>query len=146
MFSMREVCNLTGLSYNTLKFWLKRKLLRPAIKVPRGSQYSFSAWQTCALAVLEAGIRDKRDVNSYVGRTGVLKVITAAAQYDDELLFAESEQDPQVAERVALEIARAQPSESDELSPAVMDNLAKVVRAIDARVRLQRERTTNRLR
>jgi hypothetical protein len=146
LFTAREICNMTGLSYNTLKWWLKNKLLQPAVKGSRGSQYGFNAWQACALAVLSAALNDKRDVNSYVGRTGVLVVINEAAKYDDEMLLRESDQSPHIAEKVAAEIARAVPSEFEELSDAMLENLAIIVHAIDRKARLLRESAMNRLR
>jgi hypothetical protein len=107
-----------------------------------GEDGSLSGWTVVALAILAgSGMGRGGHKGHYLGNVAVRKAMEAVAGMDDALLLGEDVQDPYVAEAAATIASEALPN--GELSPEVYDNLARVLGAIDRKVRRMK---TNRLR
>jgi hypothetical protein len=147
-FKMAEVCDLTGLKRETLKYWIIRRWMVPMYpgSAGRNCGHRFSAWQLVGLAILAGALRDLREKNSIPGRSAVIKAMEGLAQQDDALLLSEDQQDMHTAERAAAEIAHcALPAGDTSLSPETYARLAQVVATIDARARKFRRRVARRV-
>lgn len=149
LFPLSEVCRLTGIVRPTLLRWIHRGWIRPAVPSSggRGNEHQFSCWQAMSLAIISGHAYDLRSVNSYVGRTSVIRAMEALADRSDEELFPEEAQSPHCAESVAAEVARhALPAnEGEQLSNAMVESLARVVAALDRKVRAIKEGTQRRM-
>lgn len=134
LFETTEVCELIGLSIHTLKLWIRKRWVRPAVRSTggRGNEHQWSAWQTIGLAILSAALRAAKSAHAQLGRVGVVSAMETLAGLDDSLLLSEDEQDPHVAEEIAAEVARAA---SPELPCECLEAVARVVAAVDRKVR-----------
>jgi hypothetical protein len=133
MFGTREVCDLTGLNRETLRVWLRKKFIRPAkygVGGP-GCDHQWSAWQVVALSILAAALQEAKRGRYRVGYTGIGRAWDALSGRSDEELLAEDQQSLHVAERAAA-IAH-QALNAAALTPAMYDNLAKTLAAIEER-------------
>jgi hypothetical protein len=136
-FSMREVARLSGMSYWTLRHWSRKGWVR------KGSDETFSAWTVVALSILSATNRG-RGQGAYLGDVAVRRAMESVADLDDAILLREADQDPYVAEAVAA-IASAALPDVDRLSPEVYESLARVLAALDRKVRVLRNRPARRV-
>lgn len=132
-FTTKEVLVLTGLSRNTLKFWRKRKWVVPGCKGGMGREARYSAWQTIALLILASAVRSKHDQRTYVGSVGVRNAWEQLSCLPDALLL-DDQQDMRLSEEVSAALGRMA-SAGPELPPDVLDGVARVVEAIDRKVR-----------
>jgi hypothetical protein len=125
---MREAARLTGVSYWTLRHWNKRGWVRT------GSDCTLCAWQVVTLAVLAATDRGVGK-GAYLGDISVRRAMESVADLDDALLLAESDQSLYMAEATAAIANSALPNEELLLSEELFDNLARVLAALDRKVR-----------
>jgi DNA-binding transcriptional MerR regulator len=135
LFTTREVLALSGgLSRNTLKHWIKRGWIKPAGRLANGKNV-YSAWQCIGIVILGTALRQVRNVNSYIGRTAVARAMELLGAQSDEVLLPESQQDPMLAENIAAELSRSALTdhESAELTPEMVEAVARVLRRIDAK-------------
>jgi hypothetical protein len=129
-FSVKETARLAKLPRTTLRYWASKGW----IDVSDGA----SAWQVVGLTILASAVKNGHARNTYISSVPVRKAMAQLAELDDEMLLSEDQQDMRLAEEVAAEIAKD--SLTPELMPNVLEEVARVIRVIDAKAVALRKR------